>query len=265
MRGLSGVAAMVRLGVQTALHFRTNVVISVVGVSLQTILFVTVWRNVYGERQSVQGVEVERAVGYAILAVAVTHLALPFRLSSLPDRVRIGAIATDVIRPLGIVGQNLAHSVGESVAALPGVASVILLGWTLGGLRAAASTEAMGLFIPSVMLGLLMTWILNLTVATVAFWTTDTRGTLYIYRTVTTFCSGAIVPLWFLPAPIGDVIQVLPFKFLVFVPLEIWFGQATVSQSAVLLAQQCGWLVVLLGLLFGVSRRALRVVVINGG
>ncbi|TCC04257.1 ABC transporter permease [Kribbella soli] len=262
---LRGTAAMVRLGAQSAFHFRVNIGISVVGACLQAALLVVVWRNVYANRQAVQGVDVDLAVQYAILSVAVAHLALPFRLSSLPERVRLGAIATDVIRPLGVTSQNLAHSVGEAAAALPGSVAALIVGWALGGISDPPDLWAGGLFVLSVGLGLLMAWTMNLTVAMIAFWTTDTRGAFYIYRTIATFCSGAIVPLWFMPERLAHILNALPFRFQVFGPLEIWFGQVTSDQSKQLLIQQVGWLALLLALLHLVASRALRVVVVNGG
>ncbi|RZT26701.1 ABC-2 type transport system permease protein [Kribbella sp. VKM Ac-2569] len=262
---LRGTAAMVRLGAQSALHFRVNVGISVVGACLQAVLLIVVWRNVYANRQTVQGVGVDIAVQYAILSLAVAHLALPFRLSSLPERVRQGAIATDVIRPIGVTSQNLAHSVGEAAAALPGSVAVLIVGCALDGISAPRDLWAAGFFVLSVGLGLLMAWTMNLTVSMVAFWTTDTRGTFYIYRTLATFCSGAIVPLWFIPEWLAHMLNALPFRLQIFAPLEIWFGQVTYDHSKQLLIQQASWLAVLFLLLHLVARRALRVVVVNGG
>lgn len=257
------IICLLRLGARNALYFRANVIASVVGAALQTILLVTVWRVVYAGRDQVAGVTVDRAVAYAVLAVALTHVALPFRLSTLPERVRMGTIASDVIRPVGIVIQNLATTVGAIAGALPGLVAVITVGLLLGGLQPPASTAHLIAFLPSALLGLGMAIVANLTVSMVSFWTTDTRGAFYIYRTLASFCSGALVPLWFMPSVLVDVLEWLPFPLQIFAPLQLWFGDDR-SVAPTLLAQ-LGWLAALIAILILVRRQALRKVVVNGG
>ncbi|MFC7622929.1 ABC transporter permease [Microlunatus sp. GCM10028923] len=257
------IIALLRLGAANALFFRANVIASAVGAGLQTILLVTVWRVVYLGRDQVAGVTADRAVAYAVLALALTHLALPFRLSTLAERVRLGTIATDVIRPVGIVTQNLATTLGATAGALPGLLVVILLGAALGGIQPPAGPVQLVAFVPSALLGLALAMIANLTVSMVSFWTTDTRGAFYIYRTVAGFSSGALVPLWFMPAALTGVLQWLPFPLLIFAPLQLWFGDDRPVGTTLL--AQVGWLIVLTGILLLVRRQALRKVVINGG
>ncbi|CAI9402463.1 ABC transporter permease [Aestuariimicrobium sp. T2.26MG-19.2B] len=257
--------AMVRLGAANALVFRANVVVSMLSVALQTVLLVTVWRAVYSGRHSVAGVTGERAVSYAVLGLVLGHLALPWRLSSLPERVREGTVATDIIRPVGVVGQSLLQSIGAAVGALPGVATALLLGALLGGLTMPATVSAAFGFMLTAALGWLIATLLNLVVSMVAFWTTDTRGPFYVYRAVASFASGALVPLWFMPDWLRPTLEALPFALQVFAPLQLWFSEQPLGGVGGVVLAQVGWLVVAALLTALVSWRALRTVVINGG
>lgn len=257
--------AMVRLGAINALHFRANVFVSIVSVILQTVLLVTVWRAVYAGRASVADITEEQAVGYAVLAVVIGHLTLPWMLSSLPERVRMGTVAVDVIRPVGVIGQNLAMTFGSLAGALPGVAAGIATGWALGGLQPPASAPHAALFAVALLLGLVLSVILNFAVGLTSFWTTDTRGPFYIYRTLASFGSGALVPLWFMPAGLAAALSWLPFQLQVFGPLQIWFGELDLRGGVQLLGAQLLWIGVAGLITLAVARRALVKVVIHGG
>ncbi len=257
--------SMVRLGAAHALTFRANLVVSLVSVALQTVLLVTVWRSVYAGRGTVAGITEDQAVSYAILAMVLGHLSLPWRLSSLPDRVREGTIAVDVIRPVGVVGQSLLQSLGSALGGVPGAVVGLVIGAALGGLSAPASGWAVVQVLITAALGWLLATLLNLAVSMVAFWTTDTRGPFYVYRAVAQFASGALVPLWFMPGWLRPILDGLPFGLQIFAPLQLWFGQAPLGGFSGVLAAQLGWLVAACGLVALISWRALRTVVINGG
>jgi ABC-2 type transport system permease protein len=236
-----------------------------VSVALQTVLLVTVWRAVYTNRTAVAGISESEAVSYAVIATLLWHVALPWQLSSLPERVREGTIATDLIRPVGVVGQSLLQSVGGIVGAIPGVVVGLAIALAVGGLRPPASATAFVGFLLTATFGWFLAALLNLAVSMVAFWTTDTRGPFYVYRAIASFASGALVPLWFIPASLRRVLDALPFGLQVFAPLQLWQGQEPLGGLAGVLTAQLGWLAAATAILALVTWRALRKVVINGG
>jgi ABC-2 type transport system permease protein len=257
--------AMIRLGSRNALFFRANVALSMVSVGLQTVLLVTVWRAVYTDRTAVAGISESDAVSYAVIAMLLWHVALPWQLSSIPERVREGTIATDIIRPVGVVGQSLLQSVGGIVGAIPGVVVGLAIALAVGGLTPPATGAALLGFLLTATLGWLLAALLNLAVSMVAFWTTDTRGPFYVYRAIASFASGALVPLWFVPTWLRPFLDALPFGLQVFAPLQLWQGQEPLGGLGGVLAVQFGWLAAATAILALVTWRALRKVVINGG
>ncbi|WP_405060074.1 ABC-2 family transporter protein [Kribbella sp. NBC_01505] len=257
--------SMIRLGTKNALYFRANVVLSMLSVALQTVLLVTVWRAVYAGRGAVAGISEADAVSYAVIAMLVWHVALPWQLSSIPDRVREGTIATDLIRPVGVVGQSLLQSVGGTVGAIPGVVVGLAIALAMGGLTPPAGGVAFLGFVLTAALGWLIAALLNLAVSMVAFWTTDTRGSFYVYRAIASFASGALVPLWFIPSWLRPILDALPFGLQVFAPLQLWQGEAPLGGLWGVLAAQLGWLAAAAAIVALVTWRALRKVVINGG
>lgn len=257
--------AYLRIGWRSALAFRASLFAGIAGLAVQIVLVVTVWRAVYGERPSVQGVPAGEAIGYASLATCLAAVMLPFRFSSVPERVRTGVIAVDVIRPVGVVSQWLAINAGTSLAALPLAFAGALAAAVLGALRPPESPVHALLFVVSSLLGWAIAMMANLAVSMTAFWTLETRGVFHIYRTVAAFCSGALVPLWFMPDQLRTALAWLPFQAQVFTPLSVYFGTRHGDQLWQALAAQLGWVTVMYGLLRLATWRALRKVVVQGG
>lgn len=261
----SWLKAYLRLGMAMAWRYRANVFANTILLALRVALLVTLWRAAYAGRASISGIGIEKSVEYAVMAAILGQLGLPNHLSTLPERVRSGLIATDVLRPVGVMAQNLTMTTGGLTAAVPGAVLAACVGGLMGGLRVPQDVATAMIFLVSAAAGWSLMAVLNQAIATVSFWTTDTRGPFYIYNAVATICSGALIPLWFMPPPIAGVLSWLPFQNQVFIPLQIWLGELSRGEAARALLVQLGWLAAAVVILGVVSRRALRVVVINGG
>jgi ABC-2 type transport system permease protein len=59
----------------------------------------------------------------------------------------------------------------------------------------------------------------------VSFWTMQIWGIIAIYDYTSQFFTGALVPLWFFPAWLRQVADLLPFQAQAFIPLAIYTGQ----------------------------------------
>ena len=95
-------------------------------------------------------------------------------------------------------------------------------------------------------------------VAMAAFWTTRTAAINNTYFSVMMFLSGRIAPLALLPLWLKDVADLLPFYYVIAFPVEIITGRLSgaeiVSGTTTLLL----WLVIAVGLLSVIWKRAVR-------
>ena len=108
------------------------------------------------------------------------------------------------------------------------------------------------------MLGFTIALIVNFTVGLVGFWTLETGGAFLIYRMLAQFSSGALIPLWFMPAWLQDSLTLLPFSAQVFVPLSIYVDQDPGWHTVRALGLQAMWVAVLVALATLVWHRAIR-------
>lgn len=262
---LQGLAASVRQGVLTQFAYRAAVWTGIVGCVLRVLLVTAVWTAVYGARTEVAGVDQRDAITYAVLGVLIFTAFEPFTFDSLYSRLRTGAIAFDVIRPISAVPVALAQQVGAAAAQLPAVAAGLVAGLAVGGIGPPQSAISGVAFGCSILLGFVIVQIVNFTVGLVGFWTLEVGGAFLIYRMLAQFSSGALIPLWFMPGWLSGVLTALPFSAQVFVPLSIYLDDAPGWHTVGAIGLQAAWIAVLTGLAAWIWSRAVRRLVVFGG
>jgi ABC-2 type transport system permease protein len=97
------------------------------------------------------------------------------------------------------------------------------------------------------------------------FYTLSQRGIKIIVTALTSFLSGGVIPLPFLPAPVLSVVEWLPFAAMQNMPLRIYSGNIMGSDALKGIIFQVFWLAALLFIGQAAMRRALRKVIVQGG
>ena len=120
-------------------------------------------------------------------------------------------------------------------------------------------------FALSLVLGFIVVIAFSMLVYISAFYTLDVSGTRIIVAMVAEFCSGAVIPLPFLPDGARRVLDLLPFASMQSTPFLIWGGSISGTDTLMAIALQIFWAVVLIiaGNLW--MRQALKKVVLQGG
>jgi len=143
MTGLApAMAQIARMDIQNIFAYRLNFGLHLLGRLLQIYLLKVVWTSVYAGRSEIDGVMLSGLIAYVTLANLQTWFIYPEALDVLPNRVRTGAIALDLARPLGLLAQIVARSIGRTIGAFAMVAAALPLVALLGSLEPPASLEA---------------------------------------------------------------------------------------------------------------------------
>jgi len=257
--------ACARMQFATVLTYRTDYLMTAVLLLAQVYLLRVVWTSVYADRDVANGIDVHTVIAYATLATVQYTLFSPWRFSQIPQRVREGKVAMDLLRPVGFCGQMLAAQVGGTAATAPFLLLALPFALLIGGATAPPTTGAAVAYAVSLALAYAISQLLALLVGMVAFWTVENTGIFMIYRVVAQFLSGALVPLWFMPGPLRAVAQVLPFQATAYTPTATYLGQIHGSGLATALGVQVLWVGLLSALARLVWSRAVHRVVVQGG
>ncbi|GAA4202978.1 ABC transporter permease [Actinocatenispora rupis] len=257
--------ALARMQARVVLAYRIDYLNGLIGLLLQVFLLAVVWRTVYGERDSVDGVPLATMLAYVTLASVQGWLFNPWVFTLIPDRVREGRVGIDLVRPVGFVSQVVAAQVGRTAATAPFALAALPFAVLLSGMAPPASPLAAVGYLVSLALGYAVTTVLSVVFGLMTFWTMEIGGIFIIYRMVAQFLSGALIPLWFMPGALRTVAQVLPFQAVTYTPTAIYLGRLDAGAAVLATGVQCGWVLVLALLARLVWSRALHRVVVQGG
>ncbi len=235
------------------------------GILLRIYLLKVIWTAVYAGRGVSAGVELHELIAFITLVQLQTWLMFPRIAGYIQERVHDGTIALDLARPVPFLGQLLAHQLGGTAAYLPFVLLAVPFAFVLGGFAPPASWPAGLLYLLSFGLGYLVAALIGMLLGLVSFWTVQTWGVINIYEYTNQFFTGALVPLWFFPARLRQIADLLPFQAQAFIPLSIYLGQVPARAIPAARGVQAVWVVVLSGVAWGMWQHAMRRVVIQGG
>jgi ABC-2 type transport system permease protein len=249
---------------QMAFTYRVDFAFRVLSILLKVYLLKVIWTAVYADRGTVDGVELRELIAFITLAQLQLWVMSPLIAEYIQERVHDGKIALDLARPVPFLGQLIAHQLGGTASYLPFVLLAVPA-FVLGEFVPPASASAGLLYLLSLALGYLVSVLLGMLIGLASFWIIQTWGVIDIYYFTNQFFTGALVPLWFFPAWLRKVADLLPFQAQAFIPLAIYTGQVPEHEIPAALGVQAVWVVLLLALVWVVWRRAMRRVEIQGG
>lgn len=186
--------------------------------------------------------------------------------NDLLERIRSGDVATDLYRPVGLIGWYLAGDLGRSVYHLltRGLAP-ILVGLLLFELTLPPSAANAVGFLVSVPLAVTVSFALRFLVACTAFWLMDATGVRVLCDAFAIFFSGMTLPLVLFPGALGTIAEALPWAGMLQVPADLWIGRHEGIEILGYLGFQVAWIAILLLCCQAVLRAATRKVVVQGG
>ncbi|MGV9310139.1 ABC transporter permease [Nonomuraea sp. NPDC003727] len=182
---------------------------------------------------------------------------------TIPERIRTGDIALDLVRPASLQAWALSEDLGRAaylflVRGLP----PMITGALVFGVVVPSGAGRWAAFAASFALGVLVSFAWRYLIALSVCWLADDRGVVTVSMVLTTFFSGMMLPLPIFPGLLGDVAATLPWAAMAQLPADVYLGKAGFADAVPF---QALWAVALLAL-GALGTRAIRhKVVIQGG
>jgi len=227
--------------------------------------FIALW----DQRPHLGGYEQAQALTFVWVAQA---LIMPVGLFSggvvdeLTERVRSGAVAVDLHRPVPLLWWRFAEDAGRAAYHFltRGLAPV-LVGSLLFDLAWPTRASTYAWFLLAVALAIAVGFGIRYLLGLLAFWVIDIRGFVVMLTITQIFFSGMLLPLVVFPGWLRAVAEALPFRCLVQIPADALLREGTGTAVAPLLGIQAMWLAILLLAGHLLTSAAVRKVVVQGG
>lgn len=204
---------------------------------------------------------------YLVLNTAILTLTQANVAADIEASVIDGSVSMHIIRPVSFKFYTLATVLGQNAfrfltGAVPVLLPGIFLAWN--GFTF-PSPVYLALFLASTLIGMLIMFELTYAVGLLAFWIQRCWFLKWYLDAGMAFFGGTVVPLWFYPQGLQAVSRFLPFRYILFEPVNLFLHKVSVQEGAVSLAAGGIWLVLLVWLERSVWLLALDKMTVNGG
>lgn len=252
--------------IQTALAYRFNVISTILIQCLIMYAMSCFWIAAYSGAETVSGISRRDMITYTTISVIMSNLLTMGVQNRIAQSVRTGSVALDLLKPVSIYGIYLAEDLGGCAAAFfQKAVPLLLVGTVLFGFPAPASPVHFLLFLFSFAAGYLINWVLAALLGLCAFKTLRLGPLANAKGFIMKLLSGSIFPLWFFPAGVRKVLELLPFMSIYQLPLGIYIGRYAMDEILTRTALQLFWCA-MLWLVFDVlQKKASALVLIQGG
>ena len=246
------------ISVAANVAYRGAVSIWIFTTILQPLVFIVVWRTVAGSGQT-GGFTANQFVAYFLVMMLVDHLTFIWHMWEFEWRIRTGAFSPLLMRPIHPIHNDICENLAYKVIGLVGVlpAAVVI------GLAYDADLSAVGAgtvlpFLLALVLAMVLRFVVEWCLALAAFWLTKVTAINSLFFALTGFFGGIFAPLAVLPVWMQIVAVWTPFPWSLAFPVEVFLGRRTGADIWTGYAVQLGWILLALGGLALLWRRATR-------
>lgn len=256
-------AALFVRAVRTSFAYKPAMVLGMFTVAVSYLVPMLVWRHVYASRSTPLAVPADFLFPYLLLASALNYcmgLGVEWRVG---QRIRMGLIATDLLRPIDFQLTQLTQALADLLLNVTMVLPFVGLAYALWGHAALPhSVAAFAVFGISAALGLLIQFAVAYIFVQTAFITFSNYGVFVARAALQLTFAGISAPLALFPPALRTVAERLPFCHTIHTPIAIYLGAIPLERVPALLAVQAAWALGLLLLgrvLLGLSLRHLEI------
>lgn len=164
----------------------------------------------------------DQLVIYYLASILVKTVNSAWMGQFIPGRIRRGEISAQLLKPMSFtlewIGNNFAEKVMKLIFLVP---MVLVLGKLLSvGFPVLSFVEWL-LVVSTTIVGSIIYFLLDVTIGFMAFWLEETNSIQELFLLLMSFFSGGLIPLLALPLFWRQVASILPFRYILSLPLEI--------------------------------------------
>ena len=217
----------------------------------------------------IEGFSISQMISYVWIGQAFFVLRFADLPKNCAKEIENGNVCYKFVRPVDLYNQWFAEHFGYKLSAtiircIPLTIVAFLLPKSTR-LMLPSSFASFTLFILALLIGALMTSAISMITVFLTFKTLSAKGTLTICNSVCGVLGGMYVPLVFMPQNIQNVLNYLPFRFIIDLPARIYIGNIPPTEALILIGIAVVWLFILICIGKLLISKAGKNAIIQGG
>lgn len=255
-----------KVQILVGITYRFEVFVTLLARYMQIVATVFLWQCVYANKDTMKGMSKEQMITWTILAAGLSVLFTTQVQNNIRKGVVKGDIAVELIRPCNLMGMYFAQDIGGTIVSLvmSFVPTVLLGGLTFGIMLPTSAPNAI-LCVISVGAGFVITWLLFAITGAFAFWAMELGNLSWAMSTLISILSGNLVPLYFFPEYMQNILEWLPFQYTYQTPLSLYIGKITWKEGLEQIGIQILWIAFLYVILALMWKKIRKNILVQGG
>jgi ABC-2 type transport system permease protein len=231
--------------IQAAAQYRVQSILWMLFSVIRPVIFLAAWVAVANAQGGQIGAyDVRDFAAYYVALSLVTNLTMSWNAYDFEFEVRMGRLSPKLLRPLHPIHYAVVENIVWKLTTAVPLAIVLVFVSITFDARFRTTPAHLLLFLPSVLLAAILSFLAGWVLATLAFWTTRVHAISTFWDRAAFIFAGQIAPLALLPGPLQAISLALPFGYILGVPAEILRGGVSVPSALLLMAGQAFWIVV---------------------
>lgn len=257
---------VVKTQIIKSLTYRFNVYGNII---MQTIIMITAsffWKALYKTSLEISGTDVESMLIYTVLSSMLSVVLFTNVERRIEDSVKKGTVAADLMKPINIFGVYFAEDVGSIVALIfQNLIPIFVIATIVIKLPVISDVSYIPIFIVSVIMSIFINWFIAALFGMWSFTALDIDALIQVKKHLVRLLSGSIIPLWFFPDWLRNILEALPFAYIYQLPLSIYIGKGSLASFIEQMKIQFVWLLILAAAFYLLQKSIVKKVMVQGG
>lgn len=218
------------------LAYKSHMALTIFITPLGLVIQFFIWSAVYNNRTSFQGFSLNQMLLYYVVSAMIGLIVFDFAEWNLQMLIQTGKLTTFMLRPMVHMRFALYQKIGHRllsfwIEVIPvGLISMLIL-------HIYPKTHNLFWSIISVALGFLMTFFINYSIGILAFWVVKNGSLRGTFGIISAISAGVYFPLVLFPHWLQNVLFLLPFQYMTYVPVCVFLGSYKLGNVSLSIAQ----------------------------
>lgn len=233
------------LGLKNTMEYRADFALSIVSGVFAVIMQYFLWTAIYANTKStlVYGYTYRQMIAYTIIAVVISKLVSTGFEWDIAEDIKNGGISKFLVQPINYGYYRISCFLGGKCFQLPFIFGVSLLFCIMTKIN--IELVRLVIFVPFILLAIMLNFLLFYCISTLAFWMSEVWGVFICYNLITSILSGGVFPLDIFGPKVMAIFNFLPFKYIVYYPINIINGKLSLNEISIGIIFLCVWIVIM--------------------
>lgn len=257
---------VINISLQEYFTYRLNFILWRVRVIVSILISYFLWLAVFSQSVQVFGYRENQMLTYILFTIFINGIVFSSQSFRVAEEINSGMLSKYLIRPINYFAYNFSRDFSDKlINTFFSLFEFLLLLFLLKPPIVLQTNPLwLALFVQSIIFAAILYFEISLLISFIGFWSNEIWAPRFLFFILISFLAGNYFPLDIFPSVIYKTLEFLPFTYLLFYPLKIYLGQASMYFVLKGFIVVSFWLVLLFFFLKRLWRKGLKAYTAEG-